>query len=83
MEDKTYPVARSRDVAKHDGGSNIAAVENALTADTVVLILGFFVAELTGIRTTSIAAMLETVRGQRAFVEPVTDVDGGPVVRSL
>ena len=83
MEGKTYPVAISRDVAEHDGGANIAAVEDTLTADTVVLILGFVVAEWTAIRATSIAAMLKAVRTQRTLVDPVTDVDGGPEVGSL
>jgi len=83
VEGKTYPVAVCWDVAEHDSGANIAAVEDALAADTVVLILGVFVAELTAVRATSIAAMLEAVRAQRTLIDPVTDVDGGPEVRSL
>lgn len=39
----TYPVNLVGDVAKHDGGANIAAVEDALTADTVVLVGGMAV----------------------------------------
>jgi hypothetical protein len=34
----TYPVKLVGDVAKHDGGANIAAVQDALTADAVVLV---------------------------------------------
>jgi hypothetical protein len=34
----TYPVKLVGNVAKHDGGANIAAVEDALTADAVVLV---------------------------------------------
>jgi len=83
VEGRTYPVAICRDVAEHDRGANIAAVEDALTTDTVMLILGVFVAELTAVRATSIAAMLEAVRAQRTLIDPVTDVDGGPEVRSL
>jgi hypothetical protein len=32
------PVHLVRNVAKHDGGANVAAIEDALTTDTVVLI---------------------------------------------
>lgn len=39
MEEETYPVECVRDVAKHDGGANVAAIENALAANTVVLIM--------------------------------------------
>lgn len=34
----TNPVHLVGNVAQHDGGANIAAVEDALTTDTVVLI---------------------------------------------
>lgn len=39
MEENTYPVKLVRDVAKHHRSTNVAAIENALTADTVVLIV--------------------------------------------
>ena len=38
MEKTSYPVHFVGDVAQHDGSADIAAVENALTADTVVLV---------------------------------------------
>jgi hypothetical protein len=38
MEEKTYPVHLVGDVAQHDGSADIAAVKDALTADTVVLV---------------------------------------------
>jgi hypothetical protein len=37
-EDETYPVHLVGDVAKHDGGAHIVAVEDGITADTVVLV---------------------------------------------
>ena len=38
MEEETYPVERVRNVAKHHRSADVAAIEDALTADTVVLV---------------------------------------------
>lgn len=39
MEEETYPVERVRNVAKHHRSADVAAIEDALTANTVVLIM--------------------------------------------
>lgn len=39
MKEDIYPVELVGDVAKHHCSTNVAAIENALTADTVVLIV--------------------------------------------
>jgi hypothetical protein len=38
VEEETHPVHLVGDVAQHDGGTNIAAIEDAFTTDSVVLI---------------------------------------------
>lgn len=44
----TYPVELVGNVAKHDGGAHIAAIEDALTADTIVLIVWVTISVNTG-----------------------------------
>jgi len=39
METATYPVHLVGDVAKHDGGANVTAIEDAVAANTVVLVV--------------------------------------------
>lgn len=38
VKEQAYPVHLVGNVAQHDGGAHITAIENALTADTVVLV---------------------------------------------
>jgi hypothetical protein len=40
MEEETYPIECVRNVAKHHRSADVTAVENALAANTVVLIMG-------------------------------------------
>ena len=39
MEEETYPIECVRNVAKHHRSADVAAIEDALTANTVVLIM--------------------------------------------
>jgi hypothetical protein len=47
MEEETYPVECLRDVAKHHCGADVAAIENALPANTVVRIVGVVLETMT------------------------------------
>jgi hypothetical protein len=85
VEEKTYPVQRVRDVSKHDGSSNVAAIENALAADAVVLVMGM-VAVTRVIATRielSVQAGVMTTRGSRVVTreEATLGVDARQVTR--
>jgi hypothetical protein len=73
---RTNPVHLVGYVAKHDGGAHVAAIEDALAANTVVLVSGMTIEGLTGERVDSRAIADETTLIIDTRLDAVGRVDG-------
>jgi hypothetical protein len=90
----TYPVHLVRDVAKHDGGADVAAIEDALTTNAIVLVCWMAIERRTRVRvdgstitneaTLIVDTRLGTMRRVGGTITgPVSSDVGGPLERFL